>query len=93
MRRWPASWAGNCGAGCGASPPGLQPYLWGYVGASFITLGVAYGTWQAWWLAGHAGTALILTLIMRQAALKDECRVSRITVAGADTLSDAASSI
>lgn len=47
------------------APRALQPFLWGYVVTASITLAIAYGAWQAWWLAGHGLCAIMLAAISR----------------------------
>lgn len=38
----------------------LQPFVWAYITTAVITLGIAYGAWQAWWLSGHALAILMM---------------------------------
>lgn len=47
------------------APRRIQPFIWGYVVTASITLAIAYGTWQAWWLAAHGLTAIYMAAIAR----------------------------
>jgi O-antigen ligase len=43
----------------------VQPFLYGYATSAIVTLSIAYGMWQAWWLAGHALALFLLSLSLR----------------------------
>lgn len=48
-----------------ALPARVQPLVWGYVITAVITLAIAYGAWQAWWLAGHGLCAVMVAALAR----------------------------
>lgn len=43
-----------------AQAPAAQPFLWAYATAAVVTLGIAYGAWQSWWIGGQALAAILM---------------------------------